>query len=151
MRRKDKEITEPHLIETIIRRSRVCRLALSDGRNPYVVPVCFGYADGTLYIHSALEGKKIEMLRKNNRVCFEFDSVDGVVEAEKACGWSMKYQSVIGFGKASFVDDVSSKKRAVAIIAQQYTNRLFDYPDKTIAHTTVIRIDIDSLTGKHSG
>ena len=66
MRRSEKEITDKLAIEKIINASLVCRLALSDGNQPYIVPLCFGYQDRTLYFHSALEGKKIDILKKIN-------------------------------------------------------------------------------------
>ncbi len=102
MRRNEKEITDNSAIEAIINQSIVCRLGLSDGNMPYIVPLCFGYKDNTLYFHGALEGKKIDILRKNQNVCFEFDVDAEVVEKEKACSWGMKCQSMIGFGKADF-------------------------------------------------
>ena len=95
MRRSEKEITDKLAIEKIINASLVCRLALSDGNQPYIVPLCFGYQDRTLYFHSALEGKKIDILKKNKRTCFEFDVNSEIIKAEKACKWGMKYQSVI--------------------------------------------------------
>ena len=106
MRRKDKEINSTAAIEDVVRKSLVCRIALSDENRPYVVPLCFGYKDNTLYFHSSPEGRKIEILTKNNDVCFEFDVDHEVVQDNKACKWSMKYRSVIGFGKASFVENL---------------------------------------------
>ena len=82
MRRKEKEITDKTAIESIILRSSVCRLALSEDNHPYIVPLCFGYKDNTLYFHSALEGKKLDIMKNNNNVCFEFDIDYQIVEAE---------------------------------------------------------------------
>ena len=85
MLRKDKEIIEKSVMESIIRASLVCRLALSDKDHPYIVPLCFGYCENTLYFHSGLKGYKMEILRKNPKVCFEFDVNVDLVKAEKAC------------------------------------------------------------------
>ena len=90
MRRKDKKITDRAEIESIILKSSVCRLALADQLQPYIVPLCFGYRDNTLYFHSALSGKKIEIIKKNNRVCFEFDIDCEAITSDKACDWGMK-------------------------------------------------------------
>ena len=73
MRRKEKEIAERSELEAVIKEASVCRIAMVEGTSPYVVPLCFGYDDNTLYFHSAIEGKKIEILKKNNSVCFEMD------------------------------------------------------------------------------
>jgi len=150
MRRSDKEITDESSIEGIINASLVCRLALSDEDQPYIVPLSFGYQDRTLYFHSALEGKKIDILRKNNRICFEFDVNTEIIEAEKACKWGMKYQSVIGFGKAVFVEDIEEKQKALNIIISHYSDRNFQFSDKAIKKIAVIKIKIESMTGKHS-
>jgi len=102
MRRKEKEITDNEVLHEIIRSSQVCRLGLSDGNVPYIVPLCFGYKDRTLYFHSAAEGKKIELIKKNPNVCFEFDHNVEVVRAEKPCSWGMKYQSIIWLRQGYF-------------------------------------------------
>lgn len=73
MRRKEKEITEQSAIEAVIHKSLVCRLGLSDGNIPYIVPVCFGYQGRTIYTHGSLKGKKNDILLKNQNICFEFD------------------------------------------------------------------------------
>jgi hypothetical protein len=113
MRRTEKEIGRAE-IDSIIRRSQVCRLGLSDQGAPYVVPLCFGYDGQALYFHCAKEGRKLDILRRNERVCFEFDIVEGMVETEQACGWTIRYQSVIGFGRASVVETAADKERGLA-------------------------------------
>jgi len=150
MRRSEKEITDQSAIEAIINASLVCRLALSDGDQPYIVPLSFGYQDKTLYFHSALEGKKIDIIKINNRICFEFDLNTEIIEAEKACKWGIKYQSVIGFGKAVLVHNIEEKQKALSIIMSQYSDRNFQFPDKAIKKTQVIKIEIEKMTGKHS-
>ena len=96
MRRKDREITDRNEIELIIEKSTVCRLAMADDSGPYIVPLCFGFRNNTLYFHSAAEGKKLGFLRKNPRVCFELDCDTEVRTGGKACDFSMRYRSVIG-------------------------------------------------------
>ena len=151
MRRQDKEITDMAAIKSIIGKSHVCRLALSEDNRPYVVPLCFGYADNTLYFHSAAEGKKIEILKKNHNVCFEFDLGCEVVQDEQACKWGMKYQSVVGFGKASFVGDPEEKRKGLDAIMEHYSGKSFDYPDAAIKNIVLIKVEIESMTGKQSG
>lgn len=150
MRRKEKEITDRAEIEAIIAKAQVCRLALADEGRPYIVPLCFGYEDNTLYFHSANTGKKLDILKKNRQVCFEFDVDCEVRTGPEACKWGMLYRSVIGYGKASFVESPASKRQALDIIMRQYGSNLNDYPDAKVRNTVVIRVDIDSLTGKFS-
>ncbi len=151
MRRNDKQINDAAVIDGILGRAGVCRLGLCDGDRPYVVPVCFGYEDNALYIHCADQGKKLDILRVNSNVCFEVDIDCEVVKAEKACGWGMKYKSVIGFGKAEFVGDVGLKRKALDVIMRQYSDGSFEYPAKTIEDIVVIKVEIESMTGKQSG
>jgi nitroimidazol reductase NimA-like FMN-containing flavoprotein (pyridoxamine 5'-phosphate oxidase superfamily) len=150
MRRKDKEITDQDLIQSIIRKSIVCRLAMTDGNHPYIVPLCFGFKDNCLYFHCAKEGKKIDLLKMNDNVCFEFDVDQEVVPSESACMFGMKFFSVIGFGRASFIEDDLEKEKALDIIMQQYSDKKFDYMEDFIQHMFIIKVDIDSMTGKQS-
>ena len=151
MRRKDKAIDELAEIEQIVRRSLVCRLGLAEANRPYIVPLSFGFKDSTLYFHSAPEGKKIEILRKNSSVCFEFDLDHEVLVDEKACKWGMKYRSVIGFGKASFVEDLEDKRKGLDVIMEHYSGRSFQYPEPAVENTVVIKVEIESMTGKKAG
>ena len=151
MRRKDQEITDINAIEDIIRKGQVCRLALSENGRPYIVPLCFGYKENNLYFHSAREGKKIDILRKNKNVCFEIDIDQELVKGKKACNCSMKYRSVIGFGKAEIVEDVDLKRRALNIIMQNYLEGFFKYPAESIKNIVIIRVEIESMTGKKLG
>ena len=148
MRRQDREITDKTEIERIIRKALVCRVALSDDDSPYVFPVCFGYKDGCIYFHSALEGKKIEILKKNSRVCFEMDIEHELVEGERGCDWGMLYSSVIGYGTASYVEDMEEKKRALNILLEHYTGRKYDFADQSLDQVAVIKIQVKSMTGK---
>ena len=77
MRRKDKEIIDKELIEEILERNRICRIGFVDGERPYIIPMNYGYKDNNLYVHSALEGKKIDILNINNNVTF-FDPVKAI-------------------------------------------------------------------------
>jgi len=151
MRRSDREITDPALLEDIIRRSRVCRLAMSDGEQPYVVPLNFGYSDRTIYVHCAREGRKVDILRRNPRVYVEFDVDDEIVLGGKASNCTSKYRSVLAFGIASLVDDPEAKRCALDILMAQYTTGTHEYKDKILAKTLIIRIDINKMTGKQNG
>jgi len=150
MRRKENEIPEESAIEAIITKSLVCRLALSDDNSPYIVPLCFGYEDKVLYFHGSLKGKKIDIIRKNQKVCFEFDINTEIVKAEDACHWSMKYRSVIGFGKAVLLKDLDEKRKALNIIMGQYSDRTFQFNDATLIKMGVIKVEIESMSGKQS-
>ena len=151
MRRKEQEITDRAAIKSIIARSTVCRLALSEDDRPYIVPLCFGYEDNALYFHTAREGKKIDILKKNNRVCFQVDCDHELVTDDTACKWSMKYRSVVGFGKAFLIDDPEAKRKALDSIMQHYGGRVSGYSAAAMDKTIIIKVEIESMAGKYSG
>ncbi|OGS21855.1 MAG: pyridoxamine 5'-phosphate oxidase [Elusimicrobia bacterium RIFOXYA2_FULL_40_6] len=151
MRRHDREITDKSVMEAIIKEAQVCRIALCDGDMPYIVPVCFGYKDDCLYIHSVAQGKKLDIIKKNNNVCFEIEGKCEIVTAEKACDYSMKYSSVIGTGKAVLIDDSGEKMKALDIVMGQYSQGSFQYPTEMMKRISVIKITIEQMTGKKSG
>ena len=103
MRKKEREICDPKEVESIMNRACVCRLAMCQECAPYVVPLCFGYEKGALYFHSAREGRKLEILKKIPRVCFEMDIDWEVVRSGDHC--NMRYRSVIVFGKATLFNN----------------------------------------------
>lgn len=152
MHEKDKKINDVTTIEGIIWKARVCRLGLSDNGRAYIVPLCFGYKDNILYFHTARKGKKLDIIKKNNNVCFEIDIDHEVVKSKQACGYTMKYQSVIGFGKATFIEDIESKRKALDVIMQNYSDGSFEYPVEALKNTIIIiKVEIESMTGKKSG
>lgn len=151
MRRKDKEISDQSEIEAVIKKSNVCRLAMIDGDRPYIVPLCFGYQNNVLYFHGASKGRKIDLLRENPNVCFELDLITEIVEGENACKWSVKYQSVVGFGRAFLLESVDEKIKGLSIIMSQYSGRTYQFPEDKLGATAVFKVEIDSMTGKQSG
>jgi len=151
MRKKEKEITDIEEIEKIIKKAMVCRISLVDNDEPYIVPVCFGYERDALYFHGASEGRKVELIKKNNKICFEIDTDVEVVKTEKACGWTMKYRSVIGVGRACILENDEEKSHGLKLIVRQYTEGDFSFPESALDSVLVVRVDIESITGKKSG
>ena len=150
MIRKDKEIADPAAIQKILREAPVLRIALA-GDEPYIVPVSFACADGFIYVHSARRGKKIDMLRRNGRVCFQTDLHAETAASDRACEWGMKYLSVIGTGEAFITDDDAEKRKALGLIMEKYSGRGdWTFEKKEVSSVLVIKIRVDSLTGKRS-
>jgi len=148
MRRSEKEIKERDEIEDIIRRAEICRIAFSVDDQPYIVPVNFGYNNNCLFIHSAREGKKIDMIKRNSRVSFEMEIDTSVIIEDTACDCRTKYRSVIGTGRAYLIDDPQGKREGLDILMAHYSDKPYKYPDNRIAGMLIIKIEIDSLTGK---
>lgn len=156
MRRKDREVKNVADILEIIAGAKVCRLGLAVDSSPYVVPMNFGYTyeNGilTLYFHAAATGKKMDMLRQNNAVCFEMEGAGNLKVGEKDCQYGYRFQSVIGYGKAVFITDEREKREALSAIMAHQTGeqRVFLFGEKEVAAVTIFKITADSFTGKAS-
>jgi len=151
MRRKEKEITDIKEIESVIQKTEICHVAMVDGNRPYVVPMCFGYEAGVLFLHSAKAGRKIDILQKNANVCVELETDGVLVKNEKACRFSMRYSSVVAFGRVRFIDDPDVKRHALDIIMRHYADGPFSYSDEALERMMILRVDIENMTGKRSG
>jgi nitroimidazol reductase NimA-like FMN-containing flavoprotein (pyridoxamine 5'-phosphate oxidase superfamily) len=150
MRRTEQEITDPKAVEELLKRGQVCHVAMCDGDKPYVVPLCYGYADGAIYIHCAREGRKLEVLRKNSNVCFEITIDGAVTKGDAACDWAFAYKSVIGFGRAELIEDANRKREALDVIMRQFSGPAGPYSEGSLARTLIIKVEIASMTGKRS-
>jgi nitroimidazol reductase NimA-like FMN-containing flavoprotein (pyridoxamine 5'-phosphate oxidase superfamily) len=151
MRRAEREIKDRKTIDEILQQAAVCRLGLCEGGMPYVVPVNFGYDGDCLYFHSAPEGRKMEIIGTNPKVCFEVDVDHEIVPTDTACNWTARFRSVIGFGKARLVEDPEEKRRALDVILGHYSDGPYEYASDALAKVAVIRVQIDNITGKQSG
>ncbi len=152
MRRKDKEITDKKLINYILSKAEVIRLAMVDDGDPYLIAMNYAYIDGCLYMHSAKEGRKIDILSKNNKVAFQADTDIELILEEEACSCGAKYLSVFGTGKARFIEDKEEKIKALDLMMTKHTGKVeFEYPEKMLEKTLIIKVEIESLTGKKSG
>lgn len=151
MRRHKQEIQDRTALESILQKATVCRLALCDGQIPYIVPVCFGFQGDCIFVHSASEGKKIDIIKHNNNVCFEVEAVAEIIPAQDACKWSVRYLSVIGLGKAFIISDRDEKIKGLNAIMKQYTGFSgHSYNEAAIDLAAIIKIEIESMTGKKS-
>lgn len=139
-------------IEAIIMQAEVCRLGLAVANTPYVIPVNYGYENNCLYVHCAQKGRKLDMIRQNNRVCFEMDVEAEICDRDKtACEWSSNYRSVIGYGNASIIEDPQEKIKGLDAIMRHYSSReSFEYDEKAVDKVGIIKIEVTELSGKRS-
>ncbi|SNR98356.1 hypothetical protein SAMN05446037_1002224 [Anaerovirgula multivorans] len=151
MRRKDRELKEASEIKAILDKAMILRIALCDEERPYIVPMNFGYKEGNIYLHSAPVGRKINLLRTNNNVAFEADVDVEIVKADKPCNWSMKYRSVTGFGKATFLGNDQEKVKALDIIMEKYAGKeKFQYPEAMVERVAIIKVEIQEIAAKQA-
>jgi uncharacterized protein len=152
MRRKEREITDQAEIDQIMERAEVCRLALADGNVPYLVTLNFGYRPGerpALFFHCAPQGKKLDIIRRNNLACFQVSIDHQLIETQVRCNCGMRYRSVVGLGRISFVSGHEEKIEALNHIVRHYHGQ--ERPQYTEAYVnavTVLRLDVAEMTGK---
>ena len=151
MRRKEKEIKDKKEIISIIQKAKICRIGLLENNKPYIFPMNFGYKDECLYFHCAKEGKKIDIIKKNNNICFEIDTDHKIINTNRLCNWSSTYASVMGNGKATIIENNALKKEALNIIVDHYSpGTYYDYSDDDVKKVCIIKIKIEDMTGKKS-
>ncbi len=152
MRRHDKEIADQNIISDILSNSQICRLGFVDNDEAYIVPVNFAYKDGFIYIHSASQGRKMDILRRNNKVCFEIEHGEEIIKNNIPCEWSAKYRSVMGKGIVSIETETDKKIAGLDLIMKKYGARgTQKFDDASVARIVLLVLEITSLTGKQSG
>lgn len=153
MRRKDRQITEIEAIRAILDKAQVLHLAMIDGDRPYVVPLHYGYTleKGvlTLYLHSAKEGRKLDVLQKNARVAFELETdVSPISGGDLPCKYGAAYASVMGEGRATILTDPVEKTDALTMLMKTQTGRNFYITEAMTDTVAVLRIDVEAFTAK---
>ena len=155
MRRKDREVLDEIKIDEFIRNCDCCRIGFYDKENNevYIVPLNFGYSHvdnkRVFYFHGAKEGRKIELISKTKKVSFEMDSNHELIVGKMACNYSERYQSVMGIGIISFVEDKEEKAKALNEIMFQSTGEKdWEFPEPMLNGVVVFKIEVTSISVK---
>lgn len=139
-------------IDEVLRSHKVCRMAMCDGDDPYVLPLSYGYDGASLFIHCAREGRKLDVLRRNSKVCFVVDGDHAFVPADQVCRRPMRYRCVVGTGVATILDSMEEKIGALKVLMDhQYGPGDWSFDPDVVAKTLAIRVEIKEMTGKRSG
>lgn len=151
MRRRDREVTDFQEIISIMEKCDVCRLGLRDGEGVYILPLNFGMKTcGTkaeLFFHSAMEGKKVELLAKNPCVSFEMDCEHQLALDEEKGRCTMYYESVMGHGRIETVPD-EEKIDALRTLMAHYRNPDFPFGTQSVPRTYVYKLTVEDMTAK---
>ncbi|MBD5473604.1 MAG: pyridoxamine 5'-phosphate oxidase family protein [Lachnospiraceae bacterium] len=153
MRRKDREITDLTEIESIISQCTCCRIGFHDEEEVYIVPLNFGYETKngayTFYFHGAKEGRKIDLIKKNPIAGFEMDTNYALNEADLACGYSARFQSIIGNGVVSIVTEINEKKLGLSLLMEHNTKKQnWHFDEKMIDAVTVFKLAVKKMSCK---
>lgn len=154
MRRKDREITDPAHIDAVIRGCDCCRLGFCDAGEVYILPLNFGYENRegkrTFYFHSAREGRKIALIAGKPAVGFELDRGYRLVPGDTACQYGARFQSVIGTGRVSFVEEDAERRMALASLMRQATGREdgWEFSDAMLRSVCIYKLEVDTISCK---
>ncbi len=151
MRRKDKKITDKDIILEILQTAHICRIAIHTDDYPYIVPMNYGYKDNVIYLHSASSGRKLDLLKQNNKVGFEIEQGHEIIKDEISCRWTTKYRSIIGFGDIEFINDNAQKLAGLTIIMEHHGKKDNIFSEKAVESVVVLKLHIKALSAKQSG
>ena len=150
--KRERQVTDEQQIERILDTARVLHLGLCVNNEPYVVPMNYGWTreNGKLviYLHSAVRGRKLDMLQANPRVFFEMDCDRIPFAGELPCQYGLAYASVMGRGTARILEDVAEKERAMSVLMKTQTGKDFTFNERLVSIVAVIRIDVEEYTAK---
>jgi uncharacterized protein len=154
MSMKHRSLTNIKEIEEIIKKCQVCHVGMVDPQGkPYIVPMNFGFQEGVIYLHSSRVGKKIRILESNPEVCIEF-STDYLLRYQNenvACSWSMKYRSVLAYGRVTFIEDDLQKVNHLNLIMKNYTPKEFNYNPPSIREVCCWKVNVEKFEGRVFG
>ena len=141
-------------IEKVIKSCDVCFVGMADeDGTPYVLPMNFGYRDKTVILHSAPDGRKIDILNKNKKVSIVFSTDSELVYQHKqvACSYRVRSTSVIISGEVEFVEDDEGKREALDILMENYSVDGFDYSKPAVKNVKVWRVKAETMTCREFG
>ena len=153
MTKREYEITDEAQIRRILDSAKVLRLGIAVDNVPYIYPMNYGYTmeDGklSLYLHSAVKGDKLDLLRKNPNVCFELDCDHVPFEGKSACQYGLAYSAISGRGRAVLVEDVEEKMEAMSVLMKTQTGKDFQFNERLVSIVAVIRLDVTGFSAKY--
>ena len=156
IRRRDRAVDDDAWIAAFLKRAPVGTLStLHEGRpHANVNLFVFDEAENALYLHTAREGATRASIESDPRVCFSAHEMGRLLPAEMAVNFSVEFAGVVAFGRAEVVRDARSARRALELLMAKYAPHLElgrDYGgvrDRDLARTTVLRVAIESWSGK---
>ena len=151
MRRTDREITDPQEIARIMARCQVVHIAFG-GDSPYVIPMNFGFSceEGRfcLYMHGAGAGEKIRRVQSDPRAAFSMFTDGKLLPADRACGYTMDFESVCGSGRIEVLQGEDKREGLSRLMAQLAPGREWTFDEHMLRAVTVLRLDVEQISGK---
>ena len=152
MRKSDREIKSKEEIIDIIKRCDVIRLAFNNGDYPYILPLNFGFEvknDKVIfYLHSALEGTKVDIMKKDNRASFEMDTKHELQYYEEKGYCTMSYESIIGRGRIRILPEDEIMNALKKLMGHYHKSEDTYFNPAAISRTLVYSLEVEEMTAK---
>lgn len=152
MRKNEREITDIAEIQRILDDAKVCRLALIDGEFPYIIPLCFGYTlEGgnlVLYFHSAIQGKKIDVIKENNNAAFEIDKMGEIIHGDIACSFTAPYECITGKGTVDIINGIEKLTGLNCIMNKYAGEGEHKYSEQSLNNVALLKLTVDEFCCK---
>ena len=147
MRRRDRELTRDEAL-AILSRAEVATVSVVTADGPYGFPVSPVVVDGTLYFHSATEGRKIRALASDSRVWISAFT-DVVAATDK---FTTYFESAMAWGELRRVADPGEARRALEALCRKFTpSNMADFDNalaRSLPATAVYALRLDHVSGK---
>ncbi len=154
MRKSNREVKDINEIVNIIENCDIMHIGMCKDNIPYIVPVNFGFEHINdkfiFYFHCASEGKKIDILTKNDNVCLEFECSATLAPSDDPMKCTYKYRSVIAQGKLEFLHEYSEKNHALGLLMHQYTGKAHNFTKEQVNIVTIGKIQVSELSAKQN-
>jgi len=152
MRKSDREIKSKEEIIDIIKRCDVIRLAFNNGDYPYILPLNFGFEvknDKVIfYLHSALEGTKVDIMKKDNRASFEMDTKHELQYYEEKGYCTMSYESIIGRGRIRILPEDEKMNALKKLMGHYHKSEDTYFNPAAMSRTLVYSLEVEEMTAK---
>lgn len=123
-----------------------------DNGQPYITPINFVIRDDKIYFHTGFQGRKLDNLSRNPQVCLEISEPGKIYATPHARNFTMRFWSILVFGKASVVEDNNLKLSVMNLLMEKYA-RDYQYEPLSLDDmdiVNVLEITMDEITGKAS-
>ena len=148
MRRKERQITEEEAWAVVDKCEYAFLAMTAEDGTPYGLPVTIVREGRNIYFHSALEGRKVECLRRQPRVCLTCVG-DAAIQQDR---FTTLYESAVAFGTAAEVTENAEKVEVLRLLCLRHTpDNMADFDravNASLARTGIWKIAVDELTGK---
>jgi nitroimidazol reductase NimA-like FMN-containing flavoprotein (pyridoxamine 5'-phosphate oxidase superfamily) len=136
-------------MEKLLADERVGYLGMSVGDKPYVIPMTYGYAEGKIVFHCAVEGRKLELIRDNAHVCFTASRYLGeMVSHPQGAECHVNSDSVICYGRARIIDDIEERCQVLNAFNRCLQPNAREITLEEVRHCLAVEIVVDEMTGR---